>query len=241
MVMAKVPGLTCRHRGAMVPLYGAGSGKSKAIAGFLVVLLALVPAASPRPALAENVIELPVLVSVGANDRGAFEVLVMQWDRKPSPDPIALKWANARIRVVGAYLEAINRALQFAVDLTPAIPHAGTIWIKGASYAPTSTDGPSAGAAMAVGFLALLNGDPIQRGVALTGTIESNGRIGPVGAIPDKVRAAAREGYRTILIPQGQGDDPRWNLRGLALSLNVSLKEVGTVQEAYELMTGRRL
>lgn len=225
----------------MLPLYGPASAKSKAMAACLIVLLALSPPAIPLPALADNVVELPVLVSVGTNDRGAFEVLVMQWDRKPSPDPLALQWANARIRFVGAYLEAINRALQYAVQQTPAVPHTGTIWIKGASYAPTSTDGPSAGAAMAVGFLALLNGDAIQRGVALTGTIESNGRIGSVGAIPDKVRAAAREGYRTILIPQGQGDDPRWNLKGLALTLNVSLKEVGTIQEAYELMTGRRL
>jgi predicted S18 family serine protease len=65
-----------------------------------------------------------------------------------------------------------------------------------------------------------------------------------VGAIPEKIRAAAREGYRTILIPQGQLNgqfsDPGWNLTGLAMELGLTVKEVATMHEAYELMTGRR-
>jgi predicted ATP-dependent protease len=193
------------------------------------------------PAAADNVVELPVLVAIGTNDRGAFEVMLMQWEQKPTPDPISIKWANARITFLGTYVQAVKQALRYAVERTSGMTHTGTIWIKGASYAPTSTDGPSAGAVMTVGFLAVLRGESIQRGVALTGTIDPDGRIGPVGAIPDKIRAAAREGYRTVLIPQGQFNDPRWNLNNLAMSLNVNVKEVGTIDEAYELMTGRRL
>ena len=94
---------------------------------------------------------------------------------------------------------------------------------------------------MTVGFLAVMRGETIQRGVALTGTLQANGQIGPVGAIADKVRAAAREGYRTVLIPQGQMHSAQWNLERLGLELNVTVKEVSTVDEAYELMTGRRL
>lgn len=93
---------------------------------------------------------------------------------------------------------------------------------------------------MAVGFLAVLRGDPIIRGIALTGTLESDGRVGPVGAISDKVRAAAREHYRMVLVPQGQLNDPRWDLIGLGMQLNLTIKEVSTIQEAYEIMTGRR-
>lgn len=94
---------------------------------------------------------------------------------------------------------------------------------------------------MAVGFIALFKGDPLHRGIALTGTLDSEGNIGPVGSIPDKVRAAAREGYRTILIPSGQLHDPEWNLPRLGMELNVDLKEVGTIDEAYRQMTGRPL
>jgi hypothetical protein len=207
----------------------------------IILLAGIMQAILANPACADNIVELPVLVAVGNNDRGAFEVVLMQWDRKSSPDPIAITWANARVAFFGTFLHAVNQALAFAVERTPSIPHTGHIWIKGAAYAPTSTDGPSAGAAMTVGFLAVLNGDHLHRSMALTGTIEPDGRIGPVGALPDKIMAAAREGYRTILVPQGQFNDPRWNLNGLAMTLNVTVKEVGTIDEAYELMTGRRL
>jgi Lon-like protease len=44
-----------------------------------------------------------------------------------------------------------------------------------------------------------------------------------------------------VLVPQGQLNDPRWDLIGLGMQLNLAIKEVSTVQEAYEIMTGRRL
>ena len=77
--------------------------------------------------------------------------------------------------------------------------------------------------------------------IAPTGTFEAGGRIGPVGSIPDMMRAAAREGYRTMLVPTGQVYGPNWNLNQLALELNMIVKEVDTIDTAYELMTGRRI
>lgn len=152
-------------------------------------------------AFAENVVEVPVLTAIQANDRGVFEVLLVHWDQKPEPNPVALRWHYAGVTLQDNLLGAMASAFRYAVQRTPEIHHAGTVSVQGVAYAPTTTDGPSAGAAMAVGFIAVLKGDTIQRGVALTGTIEPNGRIGPVGAIPDKIRAAAREGYRMVLIP----------------------------------------
>ena len=65
--------------------------------------------------------------------------------------------------------------------------------------------------------------------------------LGPVGSIPDKIRAAAREGYRTVLVPREQIHDERWNLNELGFQLNVTVKEVDTIDEAYQLMTGQRI
>ncbi|MGH7164285.1 MAG: S16 family serine protease [Nitrospiraceae bacterium] len=208
----------------------------------LVALLSvmLLAPATGLPA-SDSVVEIPLLAMIGANDRGVFEVMIIQWDRKPEPDPIALEWRKTRIKFLPAYIQALNTAIQYAKERTPSVRHTGTLWVHGVAYGPTSTDGPSAGAAMAVGFIAAFKGDTIRRGIALTGTIEADGRIGSVGAIPDKVRAAAREGCRTILIPQGQFSDPRWHLADLGLELNVTIKEVGTIEAAYELMTGRSL
>lgn len=206
-----------------------------------LLLWAICHGSSPSPAAAENFVEVPLLVAVRANDRGAFELLLMRWDQQPAPDPLVVRWGKTTVQFSETYLAALEAAWRYAEARLPAARRTGTIWLQGLAYAPTTTDGPSAGAVMAVGFLAVLNGNPIRRGIALTGTIEADGRIGSVGAIPDKIRAAAREGYRTVLIPAGQLHDPRWNLSGLALELNMTVKEVGTVEEAYELMTGRRL
>ncbi|MBI5410673.1 MAG: hypothetical protein HZA21_01630 [Nitrospirae bacterium] len=193
---------------------------------------------------AAHVVEVPVLAAIDANNRGVFQVMVMSWDQQAAPDPVEVKWGNNRVRVRGTALGALGSAFAYAAEQNRSLHPTGTISIYGVAYAPVSSDGPSAGGAMTVGFLALLRGDPILRGVALTGTLQPGGRIGPVGAIPDKVRAAAREGYRTILIPQGQLNgqfsDPRWNLTGLAMELGLTIKEVATIHEAYELMTGRR-
>jgi hypothetical protein len=206
-----------------------------------IAVLALWIGSEPGSAVADNVVEVPVLAAIQVNDRGVFQVLVLNWDKQTTPDPLEVKWGNNRIKLKGTGLGALDSAFHYALERTSSTRHTGTLSIYGAAYAPATSDGPSAGAAMAVGFIAVLRGDGIIRGVAMTGTLEPGGRIGPVGAIPDKIRAAVREGYKTILIPEGQFHDPRWNLNSLALELNITVKEVSTIDEAYELMTGRRL
>ena len=195
----------------------------------------------PTSLLADNVIELPVLAAIGRNNLGAFEILLVWWDKKPQPEPAQLQWMAGRVRLGPAQLGSMVQAFSYAVERTPSIKHSGTVSVLGVTYAPTGTDGPSAGAAMVVGFIAVFKGDRVQRGIALTGTFEPGGRIGFVGSIPDKIRAAAREGYHTILVPRGQVYNERWNLNELALLLNVTVKEVESVDEAYQLMTGQQI
>jgi PDZ domain-containing protein len=208
---------------------------------WVLVSVAIILLGSRAPVAAEHIVEVPVLVAIPSNERGAFEVMLMQWDQKPTPDPLALHWTTNRIKFAPVYLDTMFRALRYAMARTPSVTHTGSIVIKGAAYVPTSTDGPSGGAVMTVGFLALFKGHHLQRSIALTGTLEPDGRIGPVGAISDKVQAAAREGYRTVLVPLGQSTDPRWNAQSLAMRLNVVIREVATIEEAYEFMTGQRL
>ena len=207
----------------------------------ILLLCATVLFSESRPATAESVVEIPVLAAIQANDRGVFEILLLRWDRQPSPSPIALRWQGGNIRPGQSNLSSMALAFQYALDHTSSVDHTGTVSAIGIAYTSTGSDGPSAGAVMTVGFAALLKGDRIRRGVALTGTIAKDGTIGPVGGISDKIRAAVREGYRIILIPEGQRDDPRWNINRLAWDLNVEVKEVSTIEAAYHLMTGSTL
>ncbi|WHZ22425.1 MAG: putative ATP-dependent protease [Nitrospira sp.] len=197
--------------------------------------------AGSRFAAAESVVEIPVLAAIQSNDQGVFEILLLRWDHLPAPAPMVLQWQGGNIRPGQGNLSSMAAAFAYALDHTPRIDHTGTVSAMGIAYVSTGSDGPSAGAVMTVGFAALLKGDRIQRGIAMTGTIAKDGTIGPVGGIPDKIRAAAREGYRTVLIPEGQQYDPRWNIDRLAIDLHVEVKAVGTIQEAYQLMTGGTL
>ena len=69
--------------------------------------------------------------------------------------------------------------------------------------------------------------------------LDPSGRILPVGALPEKIQAAAAGRFSTILIPQGQTKTREWDLRPLAEDLRVTIVEVSTLREAYESMTGQ--
>lgn len=206
-----------------------------------ILLVLVLSYAIPSPTQADNVVELPVLAAIRHNNLGVFEVLMIWWDKKPDPNPIQLQWINAGVRLGNTHLGAMAEAFHYAVERTPSIQHSGTVSVQGVTYAPTGSDGPSAGAAMAVGFIAMFKGETVQRGTALTGTFQPGGQIGWVGGIPDKLRAAKREGYHTVLVPRGQMNTPQWNLVELSFQLNINVKEVDTVDDAYQLMTGQRI
>jgi PDZ domain-containing protein len=206
----------------------------------LALVIALV-CAIPFSTQADNLIELPVLAAVPYNNLGAFEILLLEWDKSPEPNPPLLQWVQGGVRFGKTHLGAMAEAFDYAVERTPAVQHTGVVSVIGVTYRPTGSDGPSAGASMAIGFIAMFKGDHVQRGTALTGTIEPDGQIGWVGGIPDKIRAAKREGYHTVLVPRGQLHTPQWNLNELSFQLNITVKEVDSIDEAYEVMTGSRI
>ena len=71
-------------------------------------------------------------------------------------------------------------------------------------------DGSSAGGCITVALLAALNGDIPDPDVYMTGTVESGGGIGPVGAVAEKAVAAVEAGAVKFLVPYGQGDVNIW-------------------------------
>ena len=64
--------------------------------------------------------------------------------------------------------------------------------------------GPSAGAALTIATVAVLENETLDPKVIITGTINSNGGIGPVGEILAKAKAAKDVGATTFLVPDGQ-------------------------------------
>lgn len=68
-----------------------------------------------------------------------------------------------------------------------------------------AVDGGSAGGAMTVLLTSAILGKSINGHVLMTGTIQPDGTIGPIGGILEKSQAAAGYGAKIFLIPSGQG------------------------------------
>lgn len=108
-------------------------------------------------------------------------------------------------------------------------------------------DGPSAGAVQTVAVLSLLLGDELRTDVAMTGTINPDGTVGPVGGIPEKLTGASAEGYKRVLIPMGlrnsysEKEDAVVDVVALGAELGLEVKEVSTVYEAYTEFTGKEV
>jgi hypothetical protein len=108
-------------------------------------------------------------------------------------------------------------------------------------------DGPSASGLMTVAVLAGLLGDDVRSDAAMTGTINPDGTIGPVGGVPQKIEGAAQAGKKLVVVPsvnrtsedlksKQMVDVVEWGRK-----LGVEVRPVGTVYEAYEILTGKKL
>jgi hypothetical protein len=108
-------------------------------------------------------------------------------------------------------------------------------------------DGPSAGALKTVALLSLLMGDEIADDITMTGTINPDGTVGPVGGIPEKIQGAAAEGFARVLIPVGQRNSTSIatgdlvDVVALGDREGVEVTEVDDVYAAYEAFTGESL
>lgn len=121
--------------------------------------------------------------------------------------------------------------------------------------------GPSASGLVAVGFLSLFLNTSIKSLVTMTGMINLDGTIGPVGGLKEKIEVASTNGYKIFMIPRGQriyrypvvyeerflwGVLRRVEYRTLDLveygkSLNITVIEVGDLLEAFSIATGFEL
>ncbi|MBI4003245.1 MAG: hypothetical protein HY348_15875 [Nitrospira defluvii] len=206
--------------------------------GSLAGLLALLPSA----AFASRTVTVPISVTMYSDNQPGFPMFVMKWDEGSQPDPLALRWGRSQVPVRGAGMGSIHRAFRFAVErLAPSIHPTGVLSLYATFVGPLSAEGSTAEAALAIGFLALLKGDPLIQNITITGTLENDGTIGQVTQVAEKTTAAARAGYRMLLVPRGQFYAPRINRVALSLESKVLVREVDTIEEAYEIMTGKKL
>ena len=106
--------------------------------------------------------------------------------------------------------------------------------IDGAGEAAEAVDGPSAGAAMTLMVLSALENRPLPEDLSMTGTIEPDGSVGPVGGVSAKVEAAARNGITIFLTPRLEMYE-RMLLSGVKKRYDIRVIEVRDVFEAASI------
>jgi uncharacterized protein len=108
-------------------------------------------------------------------------------------------------------------------------------------------DGASASGLMAGGFLAAMTGAPIDPTATMTGTINPDGTIGPVGGIPEKFLGSIDKGKKRLGYPIGmrmaksEATGELVDLVQLAKAHGAEAVEIADVHEAYKLLTGKTL
>ena len=112
--------------------------------------------------------------------------------------------------------------------------------------------GPSAGAAIAILTFSLIEGIALDDNVAVTGTINSGGVIGPVGGVRAKIAAADMVGMKKVLIPFGdsfghanetqnnESINQSFNINKSREEYRIEIIEVATLDEALFEFTGKR-
>jgi hypothetical protein len=108
-------------------------------------------------------------------------------------------------------------------------------------------DGASASGLMTAGYLASMLGVPVASDVTMTGIINPDGTIGPVGGIPQKFVGSIDKGKKRLGYPIGMryatdaNTGERVDLVALARGKGAQAVEVSDVYAALELLTGKTL
>jgi predicted S18 family serine protease len=91
-------------------------------------------------------------------------------------------------------------------------------------------DGPSLSAMVGLAVAAMAKGESIPRNRVITGTITSDGHIGPVGGVGLKVLAARQAGLQMVLVPSV-------DKRKVRAPDDTQVFTVSSVRQAYEALT----
>tara|TARA_Y100000310_G_scaffold345548_1_gene466386 strand:- start:4175 stop:5887 length:1713 start_codon:yes stop_codon:yes gene_type:complete len=104
--------------------------------------------------------------------------------------------------------------------------------------------GPSAGAATTLLTITALENLNLRDDIAITGTINSGGLIGPVGGVKEKIDAALDNGIKTVLIPHGENIEVNISNKTLTIieygeQEGIEIIEVVTIEEALAIATDK--
>lgn len=93
------------------------------------------------------------------------------------------------------------------------------------------------GAAVTVGLVSALTSVPLRRGTAIAGRVSADGRLLPVGDVPQRLHAAARGGIREVFLPSENAAEAK--AQPFLQDWPMKIVPVGYVGEVLQLASTR--
>lgn len=169
----------------------------------------------------ESLRERDVIVAVDGKPLRTVEDLTRAIRARPAGSVFAMRverggrTITVRLRSEGGILQgvpaigAVLESKDFDVDLPFTI-----------DFRKRNIGGPSAGLSYALAIYDLLSPDDVAKGrvVATTGTIDLDGRVGPIGGVDEKVESAKSKDASLFLVPEeevGDADGGSLDVRGV--------------------------
>jgi ATP-dependent Lon protease len=161
---------------------------------------------------------------------------------------------NGKILITGKLGEVMQESAQAALSYVRS--RASTLGLEADFYQKLDIhvhvpegaipkDGPSAGITMATSIISALSRIPVRNNIAMTGEITLRGRVLPIGGLKEKILAAHRALFKTVLIPKENAKDlkeiPHRILQEIDIELVEHMDEVVSkaliVKEEKEVFT----
>lgn len=100
----------------------------------------------------------------------------------------------------------------------------------------SSIGGPSAGLVLTLSIIDQLTDGDLTKGtiIAVTGTINSEGQVGAIGGIKQKVVSTSEKGAQLFIVPKGNESDARKKVR--KLHSNMEIVGVSSLAEAIDVI-----
>ncbi|HXV68857.1 MAG TPA: S16 family serine protease [Nitrospira sp.] len=194
----------------------------------VVCLAAFVDAAGAQDNPREQYI--PVLcVTPGEKPTGTITYIMVLFTKRGDAGGLDVHFINGP----GRFSQSTQVATMQAIARTArALGLSTDSWSVGLSVHDPGViiEGDSLSAMVGLTVVAMAKGESIPRNRVITGTVTSDGRIGPVGGVALKVLAARQAGLQMVLVPSttdGKGRTPAFT----------QVFKVGSVSQAYEALT----
>lgn len=133
------------------------------------------------------------------------------------------------------FQQSVNNVMEY-IHSRYAVQNTNFLVSSDASGIASVLDGPSAGIAIGIIAKSLAEGKQISHDISVTGGMDSNGNVLPVGALAEKAEISSKNGKAAFLVKPVTIDD-RVELDKLSSTLNFPIIEFDDFNSAYSIFT----